>query len=191
MNKLVLIAILTLAALALGAEDVTTETPSRLGPAVGVISTPLSAGYRLSMGGHYSFDIFAHVPEYVETDDGAAGFKFGALAGYNIPLRLEENLAFVIRPQLDVEFYSADIEGDTVEYDHTEFSVRPGAFLGVEVFMEEVGIENMNLAVGFTTGMDISSINTETPAGEDSRVTYHFPVTGAPFGATVGIWWYF
>lgn len=193
-----LISVLTLHA----AVDVTETTPLRLGPAAGVWSSPLAIGYRLSIANHYSIDFMASVPKFVKTSDNAgtdlSGMEFGGLVGYAFPIRLEENIGIVLRPQVETSLQALGNKTTTSSRDYSVFSIRPGAFFGVEVFMEEVGIENFNISLGITTGMEFQTIKdsyedlqTRTKTTTKSN-RYRGPLLGeTPFGATVGLWWYF
>ncbi|RKZ30907.1 hypothetical protein DRQ36_03860 [bacterium] len=190
-NINIFIAFAAVAVSIIAAEDVTETTPERLGPALGITSTPLAVGYRMSMGGHYSFDLMLHVPEYIKTANEGSGFEIGTLVGYNIPMRIEENIAFVIRPQLDITYITESEEIGNDTYDTKTWSVRPGAFAGIEVFLEEVGVPNVNFALGFTAGMEYNSTNCESEVGDSDYSTFRIPMATSPFGATVGLWWYF
>ncbi|GEM_PF-2028373 len=192
-----LIITIAFAALAGQAEDTTETPPARLGPAVGVSSTPFAVGYRMSMGGYQSLDIMLHIPAYVSTEDDGydlSGLEFGALAGYNFPIRVEKDIYLVLRPQLDITYLSQK----SGNYDNSSSTLGfyPGAFAGIEVFLEEVGVPNANIAVGFTTGAEILVTTYEIDAGggemvEYDRNTFIFPKATSPFGATVSVWWYF
>ena len=187
----------------IAAEDVTETTPQRLGFAVGLSSAPMSVGFRIPIADHYSVDLALHIPEYISTKTDAAemsGMELGGLVGYSFPLRLEENIAFVLRPQLDVSLLTMSGKSspapDSNEIEQTNLDIMPGVFAGVEVFMEEVGIPNMNLLLGFTAGMVFeSSTYSYYSQGKMNDVKSHSfrgPLLGeAPFGATVSIFWYF
>ncbi|HHS50200.1 MAG TPA: hypothetical protein ENN07_03705 [candidate division Zixibacteria bacterium] len=181
---LVLLIAITLSA----AEDVTESTPPRLGPAVGIMNAPLAIGYRIPTSGYRSIDFAVRIPEFYKNDTGGVGFSLGALAGYNIPMRIEENIAFVVKPQFDIAFSAEDFKAGDDSYHTNTISLRPGAFMGVEVFLEEVGVSDVNIALGFTTGMELNIVD----SGSSSAVsTFHVPKATWPFGATVAVWWYF
>lgn len=188
MKKTVLIPFLLFAAITFSAEDATDGTPPRLGPAIGIINTPLAVGYRLSMLEFRSVDLMLRVPEFYKNETGGVGFELGGLVGYNLPLLIEENLAFVIKPQLDLAFSTEDIELGNDEYSVNTFSLRPGAFIGLEIFLEEVGVSNVNIALGFTAGAEFDIVNSKY---FDAKSTFHIPMATSPFGAIVGVWWYF
>ncbi|MCD6501462.1 hypothetical protein J7L01_02580 [bacterium] len=172
------------------AEDVTETTPLRIAPAVGLTTTPLAVGYRVPLADHYSIDLMLRIPEFSSNEDGGSGIEFGGVAGYNIPIRLEENIAFVVKPQIDLSYSTESFENDSGSYSVNTFSLRPGAFTGIEIFMEEIGVPNVNIALGFTTGMEYNIISSDDKI-DDRKSTFHIPVATSPFGATVGIWWFF
>jgi len=191
-RTLIVISITMILALSLfAAEDKTETTPPRLGPAVGIQSTPLSVGYRMPLGGYYSLDMALHVPEYVKCEDGYSGMLFGAMIGYLIPMRLEENFGFVVRPQLDFGYQTQSMELNNEDYKRNVFMIRPGAYAGMEIFLEEVGVDNVNISIGFTAGLEYQSINVDSPFGDEDQSTVHIPMASSPFGASVSIWWYF
>ncbi len=186
MKKIAAIIIL-LAVATFSAEDATETTPPRLGPAVGVTNAPLSVGYRIPFAGYKSLDLAVRIPEFYKNTTGGLGFGLGGVVGYNIPIRIEENIAFVVKPQLDLEYLTEDFDFGAGDYTVNTMSLRPGAFMGVEVFLEEVGVQNVNIALGFTTGMEFNIVDTDGSA----ESTFHFPKATAPYGATVAVWWYF
>ena len=191
MRRIILIFIIVIAAVlsASAAEDITEVTPDRLGPAIGVSSTPFSFGYRYSMARHQSFDFMLHIPEYINQENYGAGIELGFGLGYNIPLRIEENIAFVVKPQLD--FAYAFQSADDQDTKRKVFSLYPGAFAGLEIFLEEVGVPDVNIAIGFSTGMEYSNTTVETGETESSSSSFRLPMNRAPHGATVALWWYF
>ncbi len=201
LEKIVALAILILSILTvqpmLAAEDVTESTPARIAPAIGISSTPLSVGYRMSLSDHYSIDLLLHVPIYVSSSvDGGeelSGFEFGGLIGYYIPLRLEENVAFVIRPQVDFAYLMQSGElGSGDDIDRNVLKIRPGAFAGIEVFMEEIGIPDLNVQLGVTVGTEYTSESYSAASIDIESSSFKGPIIdSSPFGATVGIWWYF
>lgn len=193
-----IIAVLMITAAAtFGAEDVTTETPSRLAPAVGISSSPLSVGYRLTMADHYGIDLLAHIPVIVTSDvDGGeelSGVRFGGLVGYSFPMRLEENVGFMLRPQLDFSFLTQGGESSSeTDINRNVLTIRPGVFAGIEIFMEEVGIPDLNVQLGITAGSKFESETVDYNGYENSSSSFYGPLIDSDnFGATLGIWWFF
>jgi len=185
----------------LGAEDITEVTPPRLGPALGFANAPLSVGYRMTMGEHYSFDLLAHIPVIVTMEDELSGYdlsglEFGGLLGYTIPLRLEENIGFMLRPQLDYSYLMQGGDAGVADIKRNVLSIRPGVFAGIEIFMEEVGIPDLNIQLGITAGSEYTS---ESYSSELSGVKTEYQnssfkgpfIDSGTFGATLGLWWYF
>jgi hypothetical protein len=191
MKRNLIISILLFAAVAVfAAEDVTETTPNRIAPAIGVMNTPLAVGYKMPFADHYSIDLMLHVPEFYKNESGGNCIEFGGLAGYNIPLRLEENIAFMIKPQFDLSYSMETIEILDKNYSINTLSLRPGAFIGIEVFLEEVGVPNVNISLGFTAGMEYNIVDADDELGYNES-NFHIPMATHPFGATVAAWWFF
>jgi len=200
-KSIILFSLILITLISFAAEDLTEETPQRLGPAIGSFSTPLSIGFRFPIANHYSIDILGHIPQYVsskvEHGPELAGLQFGALFGYSLPVHLEENIAFVIRPHIDISYLSqsGNIFEDSLgadDYKRSELALRLGAFLGMEVFLEEVGIPNVNVALGLTAGTEYDAIYEDFDGNKVKTSSFRMPLVGSsPFGATFGVWWYF
>ncbi|MGC9314150.1 MAG: hypothetical protein ACP5G4_00825 [bacterium] len=192
------ITILILTASAIfSAEDVTEETPSRLAPAVGISSSPLSVGYKLTIADHYGIDFLAYIPvietQKTENDEKLSGLRFGGLVGYSFPLRLEENIGFFMRPQFDFNYLMQSGESSGgADLSRNVLTIRPGVFAGIEVFLEEIGIPDVNVQMGITAGSEFMSENLDSGGVEFKTTSFGGPlIDKGYFGATLGIWWFF
>ncbi len=180
----------------IGAEDVTESTPTRLAPAIGVSSSPLSVGYRLTMADHYGIDFLAHIPVVVTSDveggEELSGIEFGGLVGYGFPLRLEENVGFVLRPQVDFSYLMQSGESPSVtDIKRNVLTIRPGVFAGIEIYMEEIGIPDVNVQLGITAGSKFESESVDYNGFESESSSFCGPfIDSGNFGATLGIWWF-
>lgn len=194
--QIILLTIIATTAL-FGAEDVTESTPTRLAPAIGISSSPLSAGYRLTMADHYGIDFLAHIPVFVtsnvEGGEELSGIEFGGLVGYCFPLRLEENVGFVLRPQVDFSYLMQSGESPSVtDINRNVLTINPGVFAGIEIFMEEVGIPDVNVQLGITAGSKFESENIDYNGSESKSSSFYGPfIDSGNFGATLGVWWFF
>ncbi len=186
-----------MAAVLFAAEDVTTETPSRLAPALGITSSPLAIGYKLTIADHYGIDFLAHIPiiatSKVENGEELSGLQIGGLVGYSFPLRLEENIGFVMRPQFDFSYLIQSGEsGGGTDIKRNVLTIRPGVFAGIDVFLEEIGIPDVNVQMGITAGSEFMSENLDWGGAEIKTTSFNGPfVDKGYFGATLGIWWFF
>lgn len=149
------------------------QSPSRLGVALGYMTTPNSFVYRNTLSENSALDLWIDIPEGDVGD--VSGWQAGAGAGYAMFLNKQEYVAIMLRPQIWLGYY-----GGTGDY----FKIAFGAAGAVTAYLDSLGIPNTDVYAGISLGSTIT-------IGDNFTHAHLLLATQRPFGLLLGVMKYF
>ena len=168
MRKFLTIAHILIAAVILA------QTPSRLGIALGYMTTPNSVVYRNTLNEASALDLWVDIPEFDVGD--VSGWNVGFGAGYAMFPQKQTYMAFMVRPQVWMGYNS----GGGNNYAQIGLGVA-GA---VVAYLDSLGVPNTDIYAGMSAGSVIT-------VGKDFTYAHLLLSYRKPFGILLGVMRYF
>ncbi len=165
---LIITAVLSIASVLYG------QAPSRLGVALGYMTTPNSIVYRNTFSENSALDLWLDIPEFDVGD--ITGWQVGFGAGYAMFISRQTYMAFMLRPQIWVGYHSSDA-GDNV-------GIGLGVAGAVVAYLDSLGVSNTDVYAGVSAG---SIIN----LGDNFSYAHLLLSYRKPFGVLIGVMKYF
>ncbi|GEM_PF-6205469 len=150
------------------------QTPSRLGIALGYMTTPNSVVYRNTLNEDSALDLWVDIPEFDVGD--LSGWNVGFGAGYTMFPQKQTYMAFMVRPQVWVGYNSAD--GDNYA------QIGLGVAGAVVAYLDSLGVPNTDVYAGMSAGSVIT-------VGKDFTYAHLLLSYRKPFGILLGVMRYF
>ena len=149
------------------------QTPSRLGIALGYMTTPNSVVYRNTLNENSALDLWVDIPEFDVGD--VSGWNVGFGAGYTMFTAKQTYMAFMVRPQVWVGYNSGG--GDYAQ-------IGLGVAGAVVAYLDSLGVPNTDIYAGMSAGSVIT-------VGKDFTYAHLLLSYRKPFGILLGVMRYF